>query len=96
MFPALLRERPDLAETVAKLVEDHGMIAAILFRVRELADTAAVAGGVVSEAIERELDGLAAIMESHFGYEERTISRALDHDMSDADWSEIVFRFGTA
>ncbi|GGX79306.1 hypothetical protein GCM10010510_25320 [Streptomyces anandii JCM 4720] len=78
MFSQLLRERPDLAATVANLVEDHGMIASILSRVRELADGAAQSRAPALEAIRRELDGLAAIMESHFGYEERTISQALD------------------
>ena len=77
LFSDLLRERPDLALTVAKLVEDHAMIAGILARTRELAEKAAVpGGGEGTEAIGRELDGLAAIMESHFRYEERTVRRA--------------------
>ncbi|MFE4369736.1 hemerythrin domain-containing protein [Streptomyces sp. NPDC056835] len=96
MFSQLLRERPDLATTVAKLVEDHGMIAAILSRVRELADRAAESRGPVLEAIGRELDGLGAIMESHFRYEERTISEALDDRIPDTDWPDMVFRFGMA
>ena len=96
MFSQLLHERPDLAGTVANLVEDHGVIARILARVRELADNAVVSGGTVGEAIVRELDGLAAIMESHFGYEERTIGQALDDDLPDTGWSEAVFRFGAA
>lgn len=75
MFSQLLLHRPDLSATVANLVEDHGLIAAILSRVREFADMAAESHGGL-EAIGRELDGLAAIMESHFGYEERAISRA--------------------
>ncbi|MFD8704830.1 hemerythrin domain-containing protein [Kitasatospora sp. NPDC059648] len=78
LFTALLRERPDLAPTVARLVEDHGLIAALLARVRDLADQAAGRDGAALEAIGRELDGLAAIMESHFGYEERAIGAALD------------------
>ncbi|MFJ3306760.1 hemerythrin domain-containing protein [Streptomyces sp. NPDC086549] len=78
MFSALLRERPDLAVTIANLVEDHGMIASILSRVSELADRAAQSRGAALEAIGRELDGLAAIMESHFSYEERAIGKALD------------------
>jgi hypothetical protein len=96
MFSQLLRERPDLAATVANLVEDHGMIASILSRVRELADRAAESRSPVLEAIGRELDGLAAIMESHFSYEERTISEALDGGVPDADWPDMVFRFGIA
>ena len=95
MFSALLRERPDLAATIAKLVEDHGMIASILAQLRELADKAADSRDLAAESIGRELDGLAAIMESHFRYEERTISDALDDGVSDTNWSETVFRFGT-
>lgn len=101
MFAELLRESPDLAAVVANLVEDHGMIAAILGRVRELADKAAAsdlasdaASSADLEAIGREIDGLAAIVESHFGYEERVIGRALDDGVPDTGWSEAVFRFG--
>ncbi|MFJ1935225.1 MULTISPECIES: hemerythrin domain-containing protein [unclassified Kitasatospora] len=94
MFAHLLRERPQLAGTVAKLVEDHEMIAAILTRVRELADHAAESPGDGLEAVGRELDGLTAIMESHFAYEERTISEALDSAVPDGGWPDQVFRFG--
>ncbi|MGW5061216.1 hemerythrin domain-containing protein [Streptomyces sp. NPDC004096] len=94
MFSQLLLARPDLAATVANLAEDHGMIAAILAQVSELADRAAGSGGDALEAIGGELDGLAAIMESHFGYEERTISEALEEGVADTGWSADVFRFG--
>ncbi len=70
------------------------MIASILSRVSELADRAAQSGGPALEAIGRELDGLAAIMESHFSYEERTISEALDGGIPDTDWPDMVFGFG--
>ncbi|MFI8534867.1 hemerythrin domain-containing protein [Streptomyces aquilus] len=96
MFSELLRQRPDLAPTVAKLVEDHGLISSILSRVRELADRAAELRGPALEPIGRELDGLAAIMESHFRYEERTISEALDDGEPGTDWSDMVFGFGRA
>ncbi|MFJ9606148.1 hemerythrin domain-containing protein [Kitasatospora sp. NPDC101176] len=96
MFSQLLRQRPDLATTVANLVEDHGMIASILSRVRELAARAGESRGPALEAVRRELDGLAAIMESHFSYEERTISEALDDGPPDPDWTDTVFRFGRA
>ncbi|MFJ9846484.1 hemerythrin domain-containing protein [Kitasatospora sp. NPDC101155] len=92
LFAALVRERPDLAPTVAKLVEDHGFIAHILARVRELAEQAAATPGTDPEAIGRELDGLAAIMESHFGYEERAIGAALDTGLHDDGWSDPVPR----
>ncbi|MER8105275.1 hemerythrin domain-containing protein [Kitasatospora sp. NPDC094016] len=97
MFAHLLREHPQLAGTIAKLVEDHEMIARILNRVRELADHAAESAGPPGEGLEavgRELDGLTAIMESHFAYEERTISKALDSAAPDSSWPDQVFRFG--
>ncbi len=59
----------------------------------ELADHAASSRGPTLEAIGRELDGLAAIMESHFNYEERTISDALDGGIPDTGWPSMVFTF---
>lgn len=94
LFADLLRERPDLAGTVAKLVEDHQLIASILARVAALTDQATESEGPALEAIRRELDGLTAIMESHFRYEERTISAALDAATTDAAWSGLVFELG--
>jgi hypothetical protein len=93
LFAALVRERPDLAGTVASLVEDHHLIETILLRVAELAEDAARSPGTGLDAVSRELDGLMAIMESHFNYEERAISRALDAGVPDTGWSDRVFRF---
>ena len=74
IFAELVTQRPDLAGAVAKLVEDHQMIAAILSRMVDLAAQANGSRGSALAAIARELDGLAAIMESHFNYEERVIT----------------------
>ena len=38
----------------------------------------------------RELDGLTAILESHFGYEERRIAKALD-SLGPEAWTAEVF-----
>lgn len=98
MFAQLLRVRPDLAGIVAKLIEDHEMIGSILSRVAELADQAAGSRGPALDEIGRELDGLTAIVESHFNFEERAIGGALDGGTpdtgwSDTGWSDTVFRF---
>jgi hypothetical protein len=93
MFAELLRERPDLSGTVAKLVEDHELVASMLGRITELADDAARSRGPALEAIGRELDGLVALMESHFAYEERAIGAALDAGVRDTAWSDRVFKF---
>jgi hypothetical protein len=76
LFPALRREFPELVPTIDKLAEDHWLIAGILRRVGDLATRAA--GGADPAAVVGELDGLAAIMDSHFAFEERRISTAID------------------
>jgi hypothetical protein len=93
MFDQLLKERPDLERTVANLMEDHQLIEGLLRRVAALADRAAEEPGGLA-AVRRELDGLTAIMDSHFAYEERAISRALDGGIADTGWSARVFRPG--
>ncbi|MGK5112578.1 MULTISPECIES: hemerythrin domain-containing protein [unclassified Geodermatophilus] len=78
-FPALAERFPDLRPLLEKMAQDHDLISGIVARVEEIAASgdAALAG---------ELDGLAAIMESHFSFEERRIRDALDRlDGSAAD-----------
>lgn len=91
MFAELLRARPDLRPVVSKLAEDHRLIAGILASVRDLAREAGQAGRDRRKAIGRELDGLAAIMESHFRYEERALGHALDEGVRDTGWATAVF-----
>jgi hypothetical protein len=69
------------------------MIASILTRVTSLTARAAAAAPPERDSIGLELDGLAAVMESHFRYEERAISDALDRETTGTDWSDQVFRF---
>ena len=85
--------RPDLESVITNLVQDHQMIAAILNSVRALSGEAVNATTDRVATIGRELDGLAAIVESHFGYEERAISAALDSGVRDNGWTEPVFHF---
>jgi hypothetical protein len=91
MFTALMGVRPDLAPAIRNLISDHAAIAALLVRVQVLAKQAAAPSADLAE-LRRELDGLAAIAESHFRYEERAISAALDHGVPDTGWSPSVFR----
>jgi hemerythrin-like domain-containing protein len=95
LFAELLRVRPDTSEVVRKLTEDHQMIAGILTSVRELADEAARATPERQQAIGRELSGLAAIMESHFRYEERSIGDTIDDRVQDTGWAAAVFDFSS-
>jgi hypothetical protein len=95
LFAELLQVRPDLRDVVQKLTEDHQMIAGILATVGNLAHEAPGATPERREVIRRELGGLAAIMESHFGYEERAISDAIDEQVQDTGWTTAVFEFRT-
>jgi len=70
-FPALGERFPELRPLLEKMAEDHDAIAGIVTRIEEVA----VSG---DPALAGELDGLAAIMESHFSFEERRIRDALD------------------
>jgi iron-sulfur cluster repair protein YtfE (RIC family) len=78
-FPVLADEVPELRPVIVKLREDHVLIAGLLERVRDLTDRLpAEPGAEEILRFEQELDGLAAIMESHFAFEERRVTAALD------------------
>jgi hypothetical protein len=80
LFPAIAAAHPELRETLRSLQQDHSMIAHLLTGLRAAADGAASPG-----ELDRHLDGIAAIMESHFRYEERRLLSVLDTLSLDAD-----------
>lgn len=68
LFPELSKRWPALRPTIAKLRQDHDTIASLLRQLdRALGQPAAV------DEVRGRLEGLAAIMESHFRYEERQL-----------------------
>jgi hemerythrin-like domain-containing protein len=68
LFPELTARHPQLRSTIAKLAQDHEVIAALLAQFSHALTASATADELV-----RHLDGLSAIMESHFSYEERQL-----------------------
>jgi hypothetical protein len=76
LLPQLRAALPELAPVIDNLMEDHALVAGILRRIRELLAPGRTSAG--PGTLVRELDGLTAILESHFGYEERRLSQALD------------------
>ena len=76
LLPQLRAAAPELAPVIDNLIEDHALVSGILRRIREL--LAPESGAAEPGMLVRELDGLTAILESHFGYEERRLSQALD------------------
>ncbi|MGN9844336.1 hemerythrin domain-containing protein [Nonomuraea sp. H19] len=80
-FPALATRHPELTPVLDKLREDHKLVSDILHRLRELVEGLDPETGADPQEARRvrgELDGLRAIVESHFGYEERSIAEALN------------------
>jgi hemerythrin-like domain-containing protein len=72
LFPALRAEHPELDAAIDKLMQDHSMLSHLLADLRAAAERDDDA-----ETIERHLDGIGAIMESHFRFEERQILEPL-------------------
>ena len=73
LFPELKAQHPALHPVIAKLEQDHSMIAHLLARLDH-----AVQSGESGVVLGQHIDGLAAIMESHFRYEERELLGALE------------------
>jgi hypothetical protein len=73
LFPAIEAAHPDLAPVLRKLEQDHSMIDFLLTALGAAAD-----GGASPDEIERHLDGVGAIMASHFAYEERQLLQVLE------------------
>ncbi len=80
LFPELSARYPALRPTIAALEQDHAMMASLV---------RALEGGIREAAspgeLGRRLDGLAAITESHFRYEERQLLSVLSGLELDAD-----------
>lgn len=78
LFPRLVAERPDLAPVIAQLAQDHSMVEHLLGGFRR-----AVQEGATTEARLRHLDGIEAVVETHFRYEERRLLPVLDEGPGD-------------
>ncbi|TCC46795.1 hemerythrin domain-containing protein [Kribbella capetownensis] len=70
-FMVLAEEYPDLRPVLEELARDHLIIAAALQRLENLAE-------LDPAERKRELDTVAALMETHFTYEERKLVTALN------------------
>jgi len=79
VFPLLAELHPELRTFLAELERDHQVIADLLARVSAVAGE--LRGGVRPERVawlRRELDGLAAILETHFIGEEKRLVAVLN------------------
>lgn len=85
LFPAIAAEHPELAPTLRTLEQDHSMIGHLLGGLQTAVDSAAS-----PEELARHLDGIAAIMESHFRFEERQLLTVLETLALNADPQRVL------
>ncbi|MFW3171976.1 hemerythrin domain-containing protein [Geodermatophilus sp. CPCC 206100] len=85
LFPAIAAAHPELGPVLRSLGQDHSMIAYLLEGLR----TATERGAPVPE-LEQHLEGIAAVMENHFRYEERQLLAVLETLELDAGTSEVL------
>jgi hemerythrin-like domain-containing protein len=75
VFPALAARFPELTPALDELGRDHRIVTGMMRSLQALLDRIDEVSPVETRA---ELDGLAALLESHFTYEERKLVTALD------------------
>ncbi|SKB09754.1 hemerythrin domain-containing protein [Aeromicrobium choanae] len=80
LFPAIASAHPELADTLRLLRQDHSMIEYLVTGLRDAVDRSASAA-----ELDRHLEGIAAVMESHFRFEERRLLSVLETLELDAD-----------
>ncbi|GAB3808775.1 hemerythrin domain-containing protein [Micromonospora zhanjiangensis] len=73
LFPAIRAAHPELEPVLRRLTQDHSMIAYLLGGLQAAVEQAAPAA-----ELDRHLEGVAAIMENHFRYEERQLLTVLE------------------
>jgi hemerythrin-like domain-containing protein len=84
-FPVLARRFPELRAVVDTLIADHRVVAGLMRRLTELLDGLDPAADAA--VVRGELDGLAALLESHLTYEERRIVAALN-SLDMPEWAD--------
>jgi len=86
LFPRVVDHRPDFAPVIAQLVQDHHMIEHLIGGLQR-----AIEQRASTEEKLRHLDGIEAVMETHFRYEERRLLDVLDGISDEAVTATSLF-----
>jgi len=73
LFPAIEAAHPELGPVLRALQQDHEMIGNLLAQL-----SAATVRSAAVDELDRHLEGIEAVMESHFRYEERQLLTVLE------------------
>lgn len=85
LFPAIAAAHPELRETLRHLQNDHSMIAHLVTEMQS-----AVSSAATPDVLALHLEGIAAIMENHFRYEERELLPVLETLALDTDAQRVL------
>jgi hemerythrin-like domain-containing protein len=89
LFPRLVAQQPDLAPVIGRLRQDHNMIGHLIGELQR-----ADQDGASTEEKLRHLDGIEAVMETHFRYEERKLLAVLDARVLEAGGADPAELYG--
>ncbi|GAA2717563.1 hemerythrin domain-containing protein [Micromonospora olivasterospora] len=90
-FRVLAEEAPELRPVLDELARDHRIVDGIVRRVEELVADPPGGDPAATDRVRAELDGLGALLGSHFTYEERKLVGALDALRGRAGDTEKLF-----
>ena len=85
LFGEVVARRPELKPVVAKLRQDHNMIEHLIGGLNR---ALAASGG--AEVVHRHLDGIEAVMETHFKFEESQLVGVLNELDGDYDPEQLL------
>lgn len=90
LFPAVLAAHSDMADVLTTLARDHRMIGHLLGELRH-----AMTDGAGAADLLRHLDGVEAVMTTHFRYEEKRLLGIIDEvGLQDLDAATVFGPLG--
>ncbi|WP_245613995.1 hemerythrin domain-containing protein [Knoellia sinensis] len=85
LFPAIAAAHPELRDTLRTLQQDHSMMTYLIGGMQS-----AMSSHATADELARHLEGIGAIMENHFRYEERELLTVLETLALDADSRQVL------